>query len=82
MTPEEKKRKFEEAIIDMAVVEHHRYCMTFKRAKSEKDAHMFYTALKIGVDRGKNFMAHQIVSNTKQYEQSLKNFEEKKNGNN
>jgi len=71
MTPEEQQ--FEEAIINMAVVEHHRYCMTFKRAKSEKDAHMFYTALKIGIERGKQYA-------TKQFLDYNKKLEEKQNG--
>jgi hypothetical protein len=69
MTEEEQQRQFEEAIINMAVVEHHRYCMTFKRAKSEKDADMFYTALKIGVQQGINYATKQFLDYNKKLEE-------------
>ena len=69
MTPEQ--RQFEEAIIDMAIKEHHKYCMVYKRAKSEADAKMFYTAMKIGVTQGINYA-------TKQFMDYNKNLEEKK----
>ena len=68
MTPDEQKRKFEEAIIDMAIVEHHRYCMYHKRAKSEKDAKMFYTAMKIGVTKGIEYATKQIIEHNKELE--------------
>lgn len=69
---EEKKRKFEEDIIEVAVAEYYRYVDVHKRTRSEKDAKMFYDAMRLGVIRGINFA-------TNQYIQSLKNFEEKKN---
>ena len=69
---EEKKRKFEEDIIEVAVAEYYRYVDVHKRTRSEKDAKMFYDAMRLGVIRGINFA-------TNQYMQSLKNFEEKKN---
>ena len=67
-----EQRKFEEAIIDMAIKEHHKYCMVYKRAKSEADAKMFYTAMKIGVTQGINYA-------TKQFMDYNKNLEENKN---
>jgi hypothetical protein len=74
MTPEEKKRKFEEDIVEIAVAEYYAYVDEHKRERKEKDAKMFYDAMRLGVIRGINFA-------TNQYMQSLKNFEEaKKNG--
>jgi hypothetical protein len=74
MTPDEKKRKFEEDIIEVAVEEYYKYVDDYKRERSVKDSKMFYDALRLGVIRGINFA-------TNQYMQSLKNFEEaKKNG--
>ena len=67
-----EQRQFEEAIIDMAIKEHHKYCMVYKRAKSEADAKMFYTAMKIGVTQGINYA-------TKQFMEYNKNLEEKTN---
>lgn len=68
---EEKKRKFEEDIIEVAVAEYYRYVDVHSRTRSEKDAKMFYDAMRLGVIRGINFA-------TNQYMQSLKNFEENK----
>jgi hypothetical protein len=81
MTPEEKKRKFEEDLIEVAIAEYYAWVNAKNKAnplsvvRSEKDAKMFYDAMRLGVIRGINFA-------TNQYMQSLKNFEEKKNGNN
>ena len=73
---EEKKRKFEEDIIEVAVAEYYEYVDVHKRERKEKDAKMFYDAMRLGVIRGINFA-------TNQYMQSLKNFEEgKKDGTN
>ena len=72
-TAEEKKRKFEEDLIEVAVAEYYEYVDVHNRTRSEKDARMFYDAMRLGVIRGINFA-------TNQYMQSLKNFEEKKNG--
>ena len=77
MTPEQeaKKRKFEEDLIEVAVAEYYRWVEAHKAVRSEKDARMFYDAMRLGVIRGINFA-------TNQYMQSLKNFEESKtNGN-
>ena len=71
---EEKKRKFEEDIIEVAVAEYYRYVDVHSRTRSEKDAKMFYDAMRLGVIRGINFA-------TNQYMQSLKNFEEAKHEN-
>ena len=67
MSPEQ--RQFEEAIIDMAVAEHHKYCMVYKRAKSEADAKMFYTAMKIGVTQGINYATKQFMDYNKKVEE-------------
>jgi hypothetical protein len=75
MTPDEKKRKFEEDLIEIAVAEYYQWVDVHKDVRSEKQARMFYDAMRLGVIRGINFA-------TNQYMQSLKNFEEKKNGNN
>ena len=74
MTPDQeaKKRKFEEDLIEVAVAEYYEYVNVHKRERKEKDAKMFYDAMRLGVIRGINFA-------TNQYMQSLKNFEEKRN---
>ena len=69
---EEKKRKFEEDIIEVAVAEYYQWVEVHKDVRSEKHARMFYDAMRLGVVRGITFA-------TNQYMQSLKNFEEKKN---
>ena len=77
MTPEEKKRKFEEDLIEVAIAEYYAWVNAKNKAnplsavRSEKDAKMFYDAMRLGVIRGINFA-------TNQYLQSLKNFEESK----
>jgi len=73
---EEKKRKFEEDIIEVAVAEYYAYVEEHKRERKEKDAKMFYDAMRLGIVRGINYA-------TNQYMQSIKNFEEgKKDGSN
>jgi len=74
MTPEEKKQKFEQDIIEVAVAEYYRWVEAHEDVRSEKHAKMFYDAMRLGVIRGINYA-------TSQYMQSLKNFEEKKNEN-
>jgi hypothetical protein len=64
-----EQRKFEEAIIDMAVAEHHKYCMVYKRAKSEKDAKMFYTAFKLGVTKGMQYATNKIIEHNLKVEE-------------
>ena len=74
MTPEEKKRKFEEDMIEVAVAEYYHWVDVHNRTRSEKDARMFYDAMRLGVIRGINFA-------TNQYMESLRKFEENKDGN-
>ena len=71
---EEKKRTFEEDIIEVAVAEYYEYVDVHKRTRSEKDAKMFYDAMRLGIVRGINYA-------TNQYMQTIKNFEEKKHEN-
>jgi hypothetical protein len=60
MTPEqEKKLAFEQEIQKMAVAEYYAYVDEHKRERKEKDARMFYDAMRLGIRRGMNFMAHQ-----------------------
>lgn len=68
---EEKKRKFEEDIIEVAVAEYYRYVDVHSRTRSEKDAKMFYDAMRLGVIRGINYA-------TNQYMESIKKFNEAK----
>ena len=70
----EKRQKFEEDLIEVAVAEYYAYVDAHNRTRSEKDARMFYDAMRVGVIRGINFA-------TNQYMQSLKNFEEGKHEN-
>jgi hypothetical protein len=72
MTPDEKKQKFEENIVKLAVQEYYRYVDEKKLVRSEADSRMFYEVYRMGIYAGVNFA-------TNQYMQSLKNFEEKKN---
>jgi len=72
MTPDEKKRKFEENIVSLAVEEYYKYADGKGLVRSEADAKMFYEVYRMGIYAGVNFA-------TNQYIQSLKNFEEKKN---
>jgi hypothetical protein len=72
MTPEEKKKKFEENIVSLAVEEYYKYADGKGLVRSEADAKMFYEVYRMGIFAGVNYA-------TNQYIQSLKNFEEKKN---
>jgi len=65
MTSDEKKRKFEEDIVNMAVAEYYKFVdeCNIRRPKSkvrsEKESEVFYYAIHLGVRYGMNFMAHQ-----------------------
>jgi hypothetical protein len=72
MTPEEKKRQFEENIITLAVQEYYQYVDEKKLVRSEADSKMFYEVYRMGIFAGVNYA-------TNKYMQSLKNFEENKN---
>jgi hypothetical protein len=77
---EEKKRKFEEDLIEVAIAEYYAWVNAKNKAnplsavRSEKDAKMFYDAMRLGVIRGINFA-------TNQYIESLRKFEEGKHEN-
>jgi hypothetical protein len=73
---EEKKRKFEEDIIEVAVAEYYEYVDVHKRTRSEKDAKMFYDAMRLGIVRGVNFATNQYIESLRKFE------EEKKDGSN
>ena len=82
MTPDEKKRKFEEDLIEIAIAEYYQWVDEKNKknplsiVRSELDAKMFYDAMRLGVIRGINFA-------TNQYIESLRKFEEgKKDGSN
>ena len=78
MTPEQeaKKRKFEEDLVEVAVAEYYQWVDVHKDVRSEKQARMFYDAMRLGVIRGINFA-------TNQYMESIRKFEEaKKDGSN
>jgi hypothetical protein len=68
---EEKKRKFEEDIIEVAVAEYYQWVDAHKGVRSEKDARMFYDAMRLVVVRGINYA-------TNQYMESLRKFEKEK----
>lgn len=70
---EEKKRQFEEAIIDMAVAEHHKYCMVYKRAKSEAEAKMFYTAMRLGITKGIEYATQEIKKHNEELDKEKQN---------
>ena len=68
----EKKQRFEQDIIDMAVKEYYRYADTYKRERSEKDAKMFYTAMRLGIIRGINYATNEVALHNKLVEEELK----------
>ena len=72
MTPEEKKRKFEEDLIEVAVAEYYEYVDVHKRTRSEKDAKMFYDAMRLGVIRGINFATNQYIESLRKFEEAKK----------
>jgi hypothetical protein len=69
MTPEEKKRKFEEDLIEVAVAEYYHWVDSHKGVRSEKDARMFYDAMRLGVIRGINFATNQYINSLKKYQE-------------
>lgn len=74
MTPDEKKQKFEENIVKLAVQEYYKYVDGKGLERSEEDCKLFYEVYRMGVFAGVEFA-------TEKYIQSIKNFEEsKKNG--
>jgi hypothetical protein len=73
MTPDEKKRKFEEDLIEVAVAEYYHWVDVHKGVRSEKDARMFYDAMRLGVIRGINFATNQYINSLKKFEGSKVN---------
>ena len=69
---EEKKRKFEEDIIEVAVAEYYEYVDVHKRTRSEKDAKMFYDAMRLGIVRGINFATNQYIESLRKFEEAKK----------
>ena len=67
MTPDEKKRKFEEDLIEVAIAEYYAWVDAKNKVspssviRSEKDAKMFYDAMRLGVIRGINFATNQYI---------------------
>ena len=78
MTPDEKKQKFEEDLIQVAVAEYYAYvddCNAknpLSRVRSEKDSRMFYYAMRMGVIRGINFATNQYIESLRKYEEGKK----------
>ena len=72
MTPEERKLWFEQEIQKMAIAEYYAYVDKHKRERKEKDARMFYDAMRLGIQRGMNFMAHQYELQKQQGEKDGK----------
>ena len=68
----EKKQRFEQDIIDMAVKEYYRYADTYKRERKETDAKMFYTAMRLGIIRGINYATNEVALHNKLVEEELK----------
>jgi hypothetical protein len=73
MTPDEKKRKFEEDLIEVAVAEYYHWVDVHKGVRSEKDARMFYDAMRLGVIRGINFATNQYMNSLKKFVESKVN---------
>lgn len=84
MTPDEKKRKFEEDLIEIAVAEYYHWVDEKNEKKpmsvvrSQKDAEMFYDAMRLGVIRGINFATNQYIQSMERFEQQKQ--QEKKDG--
>jgi len=75
MTPEEEKKLgFEQEIQKMAIAEYYRWVDNMNKknplsiVRSELDAKMFYDAMRLGIRRGMNFMAHQYELQKQQEE--------------
>ncbi len=73
MTPEEKKRKFEEDLVEIAVAEYYAYVAQHKKPRSEKEAKVFYDAMRLGVIRGINFMTNQYIQSIERFKKEKDN---------
>jgi len=80
MTPDQeaKKRKFEEDLIEVAVAEYYAWVDAKNKAnpssvvRSQKDAKMFYDAMRLGVIRGINFATNQYIESLRKFEEAKK----------
>ena len=71
-TIEEKKQRFEQDIIDMAVKEYYRYADTYKRERKETDAKMFYRAMRLGIIRGINYATNEVSRHNEELDKEKK----------
>lgn len=78
MTPEEKKRKFEENIVKLAVQEYYKYVDAKGLVRSEEDSRMFYEVYRMGIFTGINYATDQYVKSMEKFEQQKQ--KEKKDG--
>lgn len=74
MTPDEKKKQFEENIVKLAVQEYYKYVDGKGIERSEEDCAMFYDVYRMGIFAGINYA-------TDQYVKSMEKFEQQKQGN-
>ena len=69
MTPDEKKRKFEENIVKLAVQEYYKYVDGKGLVRSEEDSRMFYEVYRMGIFAGINYATDQYVKSMERFEQ-------------
>ena len=65
---EEKKRKFEEDLIEVAVAEYYQWVEVHQATRSEWNARMFYDAMRLGVVRGINYATNQYIESLRKFE--------------
>lgn len=68
MTPDEKKKKFEENIVKLAVQEYYKYVDAKGITRSEEDCAMFYDVYRMGIFTGINYATDQYVKSMEQFE--------------
>ena len=78
MTPDEKKQKFEENIVKLAVQEYYKYVDGKGLKRSEEDCKLFYEVYRMGIFTGINYATDQYVKSMEKFEQQKQ--QEKKNG--
>ena len=64
----EKKQRFEQDIIDMAIPEYYKYADVYKRERKEADAKMFYTAMRLGIIKGINYATNEVARHNEEVE--------------
>ena len=74
---EEKKRKFEEDLIEVAVAEYYQWVEVHQATRSEWNARMFYDAMRLGVVRGINYATNQYIESLRKFEEGKKNDDSK-----